>query len=58
VSKLIFPQFDVTQLEDRVIELLPGEIVAKVKEWEKTAAARVYVMAVWAEPDGTPTGFE
>jgi hypothetical protein len=53
-----FSYVGLTQRNNRVLELLPGEIVVKVKEWEKTTAARMYVMAVWAEPDGRPTGFK
>jgi hypothetical protein len=58
VSLPRFADVFLTQPKHSVLELLPGDIVAKVKEWEKTTAARVYVMAVWAEPDGAPTGFE
>jgi hypothetical protein len=58
MSWLPCPHVFVTQSKYMVLELLPGDIVAKVKEWEKTTAACVYVMAVRAEPDGAPTGFE
>jgi hypothetical protein len=38
--------------------MLLGEIVAKLKEWEKQTNARVYIMAVWAQTDGAPAAFE
>jgi hypothetical protein len=41
-----------------VLELLPGEIVAKLKEWEKQTNAHVYVMAVWSQTNGALAGFE
>jgi hypothetical protein len=41
-----------------VLDLLQGEIVAKLKEWEKQTNARMYVMAVWAQTDRVLAGFE
>jgi hypothetical protein len=41
-----------------ILDLLPGEIVAKLKEWEKQTNACVYLMAVWAQTDGAPASFK
>jgi hypothetical protein len=58
VSPPEFADILLTEPRNRVLELLPGDIVVKVREWEKTTATRVYIMAMWAEPDGAPMGFE
>lgn len=38
--------------------MLPGEIVTAVKSWERRSGAKVYVMALWSNSEGSQTAFE
>jgi hypothetical protein len=41
-----------------VLDLLPGEILRTVRQWEQQTGAAIYVMSAWMHPEDGPKGFE
>jgi hypothetical protein len=41
-----------------VLELLPGNILRTVRQWEKETGAAIYVMSAWIHPEEGPKGYE
>ncbi|KAG8708175.1 hypothetical protein FRC08_000068 [Ceratobasidium sp. 394] len=45
-------------VQDVLLDALPGDIAATLKTWERKTNARIYIMASWAASDGVPVAFE
>jgi hypothetical protein len=45
-------------MDPSVLDLLPGNILRTVRQWEKETGAAIYVMSAWMHPEEGPKGYE
>jgi hypothetical protein len=45
-------------MDHSVLDLLPGNILRTVRQWEKETGAAIYVMSAWMHPEEGPKGYE